>query len=100
MDGSRLKEIRKDHDDTQATLAAKLGFSTATIRKWEQGISAPHLDTICRICRLYHVTSDYLLGLSDEDPLLQRERREKLTEVGKASLRLFETFLLEQESRK
>ena len=100
MDGSRLKEIRKDHNDTQEMLAAKLGFSLATVRKWEQGLSEPNLDTICRICRMYHITSDYLLGLSDEDPLLQQERQEKLSEAGRVSLRLFETFLLEQENRK
>ena len=97
MDGSRLKEIRKDHGDTQDSLAAKLGFSTPTIRKWEQGISEPNLDTVCRICRMYEVTADYLLGLTDDDPLIYQRRQSRLTPSQRKALQLFESFLLTQD---
>ena len=53
-----------------------------------------------RICRLYGVTSDYLLGLSEEDPLLTKKRREQFTTEDKKVLRLFEEFLIFKKAQK
>ena len=41
MLGERLAELRKLNDDTQQTLADKLGISVWSIRSWEQGKSYP-----------------------------------------------------------
>ena len=70
MIGERLAEVRKDHNDRQADLAEKLNVTLYTVRSWEQEKSSPSHDMLVKICRLYHVSSDYLLGLSDRDPLL------------------------------
>ena len=59
--GERLSEIRKDHGDTQATLAEQLGVSPPTIRAWEQEKSSPSHEMLVAICRLYHVSADYLM---------------------------------------
>lgn len=99
MDGGRLKEIRKDHGDTQEILAAKLGFSISTIRKWEQGLSEPNLDTICRICNMYGVTADYLIGLTDDDPLIYQRKQSRLTASQRKVLQTFESFLLTQDDQ-
>lgn len=93
MDGERLKEIRRDHNDTQESLAKKLGFSTPSVSKWEQGTADPNLQTLIKICRLYNVTSDYLLGLSDHDPLLWQAQKARLSESSQKQLELFEAFL-------
>ena len=76
MIGERLAEIRKDHHDTQASLAKKLVVSIPTIRAWEQNKSDPSYQTLCKICRMYNVSSDYLLGLNNDDPLLHKEKTE------------------------
>ena len=68
--GERLAEVRKDHNDKQVDLARKLNVTPYTVRSWEQEKSSPSHEMLVQICRLYHVTSDYLLGLSDQDPLL------------------------------
>ena len=65
MVGERLAEIRKDHDDTQAALAKKLNVSVTTVRSWEQEKSSPSHDALVAICRLYRISADYLLGLSE-----------------------------------
>lgn len=70
MIGERLAEVRKDHRDRQADLAEKLHVTLYTIRSWEQEKSSPSNEMLVRICRLYHVSADYLLGLSNHDPLL------------------------------
>lgn len=65
--GERLQEIRKDNGDTQQSLADKLQASLHIVRCWEQDRSDPSQDTLIKICQLYHVSSDYLLGLKDDD---------------------------------
>ena len=52
-------------------------------------------------CRLYHVSADYLLGVSDEDPLLvQRRREERFTAEELEEIRQFEAFLLWKKRKK
>ena len=68
--GERLAEVRKDHKDRQADLAEKLHVTLYTIRSWEQEKSSPSNEMLVRICMLYHVSADYLLGLSNHDPPL------------------------------
>ena len=97
MDGTRLREIRKDHGDTQESMGDKLGFSTPTVSKWEQGLSEPSYETLKRICRMYHVTSDYLLGLTDDDPLLTKKRRKIMSDESKKALQLFEEYLINRD---
>ncbi len=100
MIGERLQEIRKDHGDTQQTLAEKLNVSLYAVRCWEQDKSAPGHETLVAICRLYQVSSDYLLGLSDEDQLYTQKRQQhSLSPENLAALKKFETFLISEQSK-
>lgn len=100
MIGERLQEIRKDHGDTQQTLADKLNVSLYAVRCWEQDKSAPGHDTLVAICRLYQVSSDYLLGLSDDDPLYtQKRQQQSLSPENLATLKRFEDFLIAEQSK-
>lgn len=67
MLGERLQRVRKFNRDTQQSLADKLHVSLHAVASWEQDESDPRHDTLVRICRLYYVSSDYLLGLKNED---------------------------------
>ena len=100
MIGERLSEIRKDHGDTQASLAARLGVSLPTIRAWEQEKSSPSHEMLVSICRLYHISADYLLGLTDVDPAyMHRRQSSALTEEERSLLREFEAFLIWKRRR-
>ena len=92
--GERLAEIRKDHGDTQQTLAEKLSVSKYTVSNWEQEKSAPDHDTFVRICKLYHVSSDYLLGLSNLDPAYAQHRVSSLSMEDQSLLKDMEAFLI------
>lgn len=95
MIGERFSEVRKDHGDTQATLARKLKVSLPTVRAWEQGKSSPSHEMLVAICNLYCVSSDYLLGLSDIDPAyVQRKRLEQFTKEELTALRDYEEYLI------
>lgn len=95
MIGERLAEIRKDHGDTQAALAARLNISLSSIRSWEQEKSSPPHEMLVMICKIYHVSADYLLGLTSVDPAyVQRRRIESFSKAELEELRNFESYLL------
>ena len=100
MIGERLQEIRKDHNDTQQSLADKLHATLFAVRCWEQNKSDPSHDTLVSICRLYDVSADYLLGLTDIDPAYTRRRRKLLSAENQAILHRFESFLLAEQQGK
>ncbi len=99
MIGERLQEIRKDNGDTQKTLAEKLHASLYAVRCWEQGKSDPSHDTLVAICRLYHISADYLLGLTDEDPIFAQRKQQALTPKNLALLKHFEAFLFYEQEK-
>lgn len=95
MIGERLAEIRKDFGDKQTDLARKLNVTVSTIRSWEQEKSSPSHDMLVQICHLYHVSSDYLLGLSDVDPAYMKYQQiNNLTKKELAELKEYEQYLI------
>ena len=75
---NRLKNLRSKYGCTQAELAKKLSLTRASINAWEMGLSAPSTPFLVELSRLFHVTTDYLLGLDDcitirTDNLTERE---------------------------
>ena len=61
--GQRLKDLRIERKMTQKQLADRLGLATSTISSYESGDRYPTLDTLAALARIYHVSTDYLLGL-------------------------------------
>ena len=94
MIGERLAEVRKDHGDTQKDLAEKVNVVVHTVSSWEQGKSEPSHELLVRICRLYNISSDYLLGLSDVDPAYARRKAEILSREEQALLKDLQEFLV------
>ena len=90
-----MAEIRKDHGDTQQELAERLNVTKFTISNWEQEKSVPSHELLVALCRLYGVSADYLLGVSDLDPAYVRHRREaRFTPEEIDEVRRFERYLL------
>ena len=95
MLGERLALTRKYFGHTQDDLAEKLSVSIATVRSWERDISSPPHETLVKICRMYCVSSDYLLGLTDIDPtFVSRKRQEQFSPEELEQIREFENYLL------
>ena len=66
MVGERLIKLRKSRNMNQEQLANELSLSKFCISQYEKGKNNPSEETIIKIARMFGVTSDYLLGLSDE----------------------------------
>lgn len=62
----RLKDLRKKNGMTQAELAKRLSITRASVNAWEMGLSLPSTPFIVELVRIFHVSSDYLLGLDDK----------------------------------
>ena len=71
----RLATIRKERNFTQATVVNLLNnkISVAQLSNYETGKREPDFLTLSYLSKLYHVSSDYLLGLSDEEVPQVRE---------------------------
>lgn len=69
--GQRLFEIRKQNHETQKVLAEAIGMAKSHISEIEKGKQTTTAEKIALICGHYHVSADYLLGLSD-DPEIGR----------------------------
>ena len=63
MLGERLAELRKLNDDTQQTLADKLGISVWSIRAWEQGKSYPFSNVLLDLQSTTPVACVHLLSI-------------------------------------
>ncbi len=60
--GSKIKELRKRSGMTQAELAGKLGISSSAVGMYEQGRREPDNDTMLRLCDVFDISADDLLG--------------------------------------
>ena len=62
----KLKAIRTEREMSQAKLAKILDRPQQDISKWELGIQEPNLADVVKLSLIFNVSSDYLLGISDE----------------------------------
>lgn len=60
-----LVKLRKAANMTQSELAEKLNYSDKAVSKWERGESAPDIEILYMISKLFNVTIDQLI--TDED---------------------------------
>lgn len=66
MFGKRLRELREERDMTQRQLADVINLSPSTIGMYESGRRDPDSATLRRIAEYFGVSTDYLLGRTDE----------------------------------
>lgn len=66
-----LQFLRSRQGQTQEQLAEVLEVTRQSVSKWEGGQSYPEMDTLLRICELYHVDLDTLMRGSVEDSLVE-----------------------------
>ena len=69
MLGQRINELRIAMGWSQVHLAEKLNISKQTVSNWENDNIQPSIEMLVRIAKLFHVSTDYLLGLSNAPTL-------------------------------
>ena len=63
----RIKELREQSGLTQTELAKKMGVTRSSVNGWEMGISIPSIMKLVELALFFHVTTDYLLGMENEN---------------------------------
>ena len=64
--GEKLKQLRLEKGLTQRQVAEVLGLTVKGYNFYELNLREPPIDTLKKLCKLFNVTSDYLIGLTDE----------------------------------
>lgn len=105
----RLQKLRNRTELSQKDFGAIIGASRDQISNWEQGRGEPDIETITKIADQYKITTDYLLGRTDnpqgnkietiaahrtDDPIKQ------LPEAARKSLEDFKKYLYEKHGLK
>lgn len=62
----RIRNLREDSNYTQAYVAHVLGTSQTMYARYERGANELPIRHLLTLCKLYNVSSDYLLGLSNK----------------------------------
>lgn len=70
---NKIKELRQERGWKQLDLASRLGVQQQAISKYEIGTLDIDTRTVCRLCEIFGVTADYLLGLSTQRSAQIRE---------------------------
>ena len=60
-----MSQLRRSRGLSQRKAAADLNISQALLSHYENGAREPGLPFLCRACKYYGVSADYMLGLSD-----------------------------------
>ena len=61
----RIRDLREDHDMTQAQIAEYLHCDQSLYSKYERGERSLPLEQAIRLAQLYHTSVDYLVFLTD-----------------------------------
>ena len=65
--GERILELRNQEGISQTNLAKSIGATRAAVNAWEAGLSNPSAQSLKDLSSHFHVTTDYLLGLKEEE---------------------------------
>lgn len=63
--GKKLKALRIEKHLTQKQVADRIGLAISAVSSYESGTRYPSYDVLVKLARIYHVSTDYLLGITD-----------------------------------
>ena len=62
----RLKDLREDHDLKQSEIAEFLGIQQTVYSRYERGFQNIPLEHLIKLSEKYNVSTDYILGLTND----------------------------------
>ena len=71
-----IKNVREDHDLTQAQVGKLLDKSQQGYNHIEMGRAELKIDDLIRLCKFYDLSADYLIGLTDNPISYKNEKNE------------------------
>ena len=63
--GEKLKSLRIEKKLTQKQVADRIGLAISAVSSYESGTRYPSYDVLVYLARIFHVSTDYLLGITN-----------------------------------
>lgn len=86
--GEHLKKLRQKAGLTQKQLAERLWISKATVSYYEQSLRCPSPEILIKLSKIFHVSTDYLLGIEDKKQTLD------VTDLSEEDIKLLEDIII------
>lgn len=67
--GEKLRQLRLENNLTQAQVASRLGVAISAVSAYESDTRNPSYESLIKLAYLYHVSTDYLLGINNSSAL-------------------------------
>lgn len=64
--GDKLKSLRTEKKLTQKQVADQIGLAISAVSSYESGSRYPSYDVLVQLAHIFHVSTDYLLGMTDK----------------------------------
>ena len=64
--GNKLRSLRIEKKLTQKQVADRVGVAISAVSSYESGTRYPSYDVLVRFAHIFHVSTDYLLGITDK----------------------------------
>ena len=62
----KLNSLRIEKKLTQKQVADRIGLAISAVSSYESGTRYPSYDVFVKLARIFHVSTDYLLGMTDK----------------------------------
>lgn len=69
MIADKIKLLREASHLTQTEFAKNLNITRSSVNAWEMGISVPSTTYLIELALLFHVSTDFLLGLEQNNTI-------------------------------
>jgi transcriptional regulator with XRE-family HTH domain len=79
--GYRIKSLRERNNWSQLTLSEKLGINNSVLSRIEAGNRKVEDELITKFAKVFNVTSDYLLGHTDEVDKTESHKQDNTEEM-------------------
>lgn len=101
MLAKRLAVLRKQKKITQDEIAKFLGITRPAYTAYEKGRRHPDYDTLRRIADFFNVSTDYLLGRTDDpSPKIKEPTNQEILEIMKKEGIMFDGTPLDEEDKR
>lgn len=98
--GDRIAFMRESRGLTQEDLASRLGISRASLSHYETNRRQPDYETLRNIANLFDVSTDYLLGRTDDPHMnMDRDIRDFVDSLELSDEKILEKFALTVDGR-
>ena len=73
----KFQELLSYSGKLQKDICAEIGVSKQKLSKWKTGYNEPSLEELVIIAKYFNVSTDYLLGLEEDEIYLKNKRAEQ-----------------------